>query len=158
MERCVALLRDVYPVDRYPAVWPAEPVRWLLGRECIAAWVAEDAGRLLGHLSLHRTDASRERWQWREALAIPLERLAVVSRFFVAPAARRRGVGSALLDGAEHHAGEHGLSLVLDVAEHNRGAIAFYEHRGWRRVGTTELTLSGEPWTLPLVLFVLPGS
>jgi ribosomal protein S18 acetylase RimI-like enzyme len=44
----------------------------------------------------------------------------------------------------------------LDVAEHNRDAIAFYERRGWRRVGTTELSLTGEPWTLPLVLFVLP--
>jgi hypothetical protein len=29
-------------------------------------------------------------------------------------------------------------------------AIAFYERRGWLRVGSTELTLSAEPWRLPL--------
>jgi hypothetical protein len=46
--------------------------------------------------------------------------------------------------------------LVLDVASHNRDAIVFYKHRGWRRVGTTELSLSAEPWALPLALFVLP--
>ena len=57
---------------------------------------------------------------------------------------------------AERHAVAQGLRPVLDVAEHNRDAIAFYERRGWRRAGTTALSLSAEPWTLPLVLFVLP--
>ncbi len=57
---------------------------------------------------------------------------------------------------AEEHAARHGLRLVLDVAAHNRDAIAFYERRGWQRAGTTVLSLSGEPWTLPVVLFVLP--
>ena len=54
------------------------------------------------------------------------------------------------------HADRHGLRLVLDVAAHNQDAIVFYEHRGWQRVGTTELSLSAEPWTLPVVLFVMP--
>jgi hypothetical protein len=44
----------------------------------------------------------------------------------------------------------------LSLQAHNRDAIAFYERRGWQRVGTTELSLSGEPWTLPVALFVLP--
>lgn len=113
-------------------------------------------GRLLGHLSLHGTDASRARPQWCEALGVGVEALAVVSRFFVSPAARGRGVGGQLLGPAEEHADRHGLRLVLDVAAHNQDAIAFYERRGWQRVGTTELSLSAEPWTLPLVLFVLP--
>ena len=42
------------------------------------------------------------------------------------------------------------------MAEHNRDAIAFYERRGWMRVGTAELTLSAEPRRLSVVLFVLP--
>jgi ribosomal protein S18 acetylase RimI-like enzyme len=41
------------------------------------------------------------------------------------------------------------------VAAHNQAAIAFYERRDWRRVGSTELALGGEPWRLPIVLFVL---
>jgi hypothetical protein len=106
LERCVALLRRVYEVDRYPMIWPPDTVRWLSGRDALAAWVAEDDGRLLGHLSLHPT--------------------------------------------------EHSLRLVLDVAEHNRDAIAFYERRGWTRAGTAELALSAEPRRLSVVLFVLP--
>jgi ribosomal protein S18 acetylase RimI-like enzyme len=81
-----------------------------------------------------------------------------VSRFFVAPGARGRGVGSALMGAAEDHALEHGLRLVLDVADHNHGAIAFYMRRGWRRVGTATLILDDGETTLALVLFVLPES
>lgn len=125
LERCVALLRRVYEVDRYPVIWPSDTVRWLLGRDSLAAWVAEDDERLLGHLSLHATDA------------------------------RGRGVGGALIARAEKHAAERSRHLVLDVAEHNRDAIAFYERRGWRRVGSAELPLSGDPWRLRVVLFVL---
>ena len=156
LERCVALLRRVHEVDRYPAIWPADTVEWLAGRDPLAAWVAEDDGQLLGHVSLHATDPTRVRPQWCEALSVGVEQLAVVSRFFVSPDARGRLIGGRLINHAERHAVGQGLRPVLDVAEHNRDAIAFYERRGWRRVGTTELSLSGEPWTLPLVLFVLP--
>ena len=155
LERCVALLRRVYEVDRYPVIWPAETVRWLLGRDSLAAWVAEDDGRLLGHLSLHATDASRVRPQWCQALGVGAEALAVVSRFFVSPDARGRGIGGELIARAEEHAEGHSVRLVLDVAEHNRDAIAFYERRGWTRVGTAELALSAEPRRLSVVLFVL---
>ncbi len=118
--------------------------------------MAEEDERLLGHLSLHPTDDSRARPQWCEALGVGVERLAVVSRFFVSLEARGRGVGGGLIGCAEEHAARHGRRLVLDVAARNLDAIAFYERRGWRRVGTTKLALSAEPWTLPLVLFVLP--
>jgi GNAT superfamily N-acetyltransferase len=156
LERCAALLRRVHEVDRYPAIWPPDTVGWLAGRDPLAAWVAEEDGQLLGHLSLHATDESRVRAQWCEALAVGVEQLAVVSRFFVSPEARGRLIGGSLINRAERHAVGQGLRPVLDVAEHNRDAIAFYERRGWRRVGSTELSLSAEPWRLPLVLFVLP--
>ena len=57
---------------------------------------------------------------------------------------------------AEDHAAAHGLRLVLDVADHNLDAIAFYERRGWTRVGTASLLLDDGHTMLPLVLFVLP--
>lgn len=156
LERCVALLREVYEADRYPVIWPADPAAWLSGRTPLRAWVNEaPAGRLSGHLSLHATDASRLRGEWLEALSVRADQVAVVSRFFVSPAVRRQGVGRALMQCAEEHAALHGLQLVLDVAEHNRAAIAFYERGGWRGVGTAELALSADPWKLPLVLFVL---
>jgi ribosomal protein S18 acetylase RimI-like enzyme len=60
------------------------------------------------------------------------------------------------MSAAEDHAAAHGLRLVLDVADHNLDAIAFYERRGWSRVGTASLLLEDGQTTLALVLFVLP--
>jgi len=145
----------VHVADRYPVLWPQDPPRWLAGHAGLAAWVSENAGAVDGHLSLHATDEARARPGWREALPVPVERLAVVSRFFVALGARRRGVGSALMDAAEGYGADHGLRLVLDVADHNEDAIAFYERRGWRRVGTASLLLDDRRTTLSLVVFVL---
>jgi len=155
VESCLEILRAVHLSDGYPFRWPADPARWLTGRSGLGAWVSESAGEIDGHLALLGTDEVRARSEWREAVPVPVERLAVVSRFFVGPGARRRGVGSALMRTAEDHAAAHDLRLVLDVADHNHDAIAFYERRGWKRVGTASLRLhDGLP--LPLVLFVLP--
>jgi GNAT superfamily N-acetyltransferase len=156
LEPCLTLLREVYLADRYPVRWPRDPAGWLAARDCLAAWVSKTDGALDGHLSLHGTDESRVRPQWREAVPGPVQRLAVVSRFFVAPAARGRGVGSALIETAQEHAAERGLRLVLDVADHNHDAIGFYVRRGWQRVGTATLVLDDGETLLPLVLFVLP--
>lgn len=155
LEPCVALLRDVHEADAYPLVWPADPASWLAGRDNLATWVAEDDGSILGHLSLCRLDGARSGSPWREALPAPVEQLAVVSRFFVSTRARRRGIGDALMTHAEAHAADQDLRLVLDVAIENRTAIAVYERRGWRRVGTGELPLSADPWVLRVAVFVL---
>ena len=151
------MLRAVHRTDRYPARWPRDPARWLAGRAgLLAAWVSDNRGVLDGHLSLHGTDDERAHPPWREAVPVPTDQLAVVSRFFVAPDARRRGVGGALLSAAEDHAATRGLRLVLDVADHNLDAIAFYGKRGWLRVGTASLLLDDGHTILPLVLFVRP--
>jgi ribosomal protein S18 acetylase RimI-like enzyme len=155
IEPCVALLREVHEADGYPLVWPADPASWLTARDNLATWVAEEDSTILGHLSLRRVDAARSRSPWGEALPVPVEQRAVVSRFFVSIRARRRGIGDALMTRAEGHAAERDLRLVLDVAVENRTAIAFYERRGWRRVGTGELPLSAGPWVLRVAVFVL---
>jgi GNAT superfamily N-acetyltransferase len=155
LDSCLAMLNAVHVADRYPVRWPRDPARWLTGRAGLAAWVSERAGALEGHLSLHATDGNRAHPQWLEALPVPADQLVVVSRFFVAPDARGRGVGSALMGAAEDHAVGLGLRLVLDVADHNLEAIAFYERRGWSRVGTASLLLEDGETMLPLVLFVL---
>lgn len=154
LDSCISLLGEVYRGDRYPLRWPVDPSRWLVGRDGLAAWVSENDGTVDGHLSLHGTDASRARQSWLEALGVPPDRIAVVSRFFVARAARGQGVGTALMRAAEDHAAEQELRLALDVADHNLDAIAFYERRGWNRVGTASLLLEDGQTTLPLVRFV----
>lgn len=61
-------------------------------------------------------------------------RLFVLNDLFVAPAARGRGVGAALLGAAEAHAREAGaVRLVLQTATDNRPAQRLYERRGWTR-------------------------
>jgi GNAT superfamily N-acetyltransferase len=61
---------------------------------------------------------------------------------WVAPEARRQGIGSALVDAVVHWARTHGLSrLLLDVGEGNTPAIALYTRKGF--------VPSGEAGTLP---------
>jgi hypothetical protein len=59
---------------------------------------------------------------------------------------------------AEDHAAAHDLRLVLDVADHNHDAIAFYERRGWKRAGTASLPLDDGQSVLPLLRFAMPDS
>lgn len=59
-----------------------------------------------------------------------------VDNIAVAPAARRRGVASALLGAFHRYGREHGLnSLFLEVRPSNTGAAALYEKLGYREVG-----------------------
>lgn len=61
-------------------------------------------------------------------------RLFVLNDLFVAPEARGRGVGAALLDAAEAHArGAGAVRLVLQTATDNQPAQHLYERRGWTR-------------------------
>jgi ribosomal-protein-alanine N-acetyltransferase len=54
----------------------------------------------------------------------------------VAPSARRRGVGGALLDRVVRDAAASGVgALYLEVRESNAGAIALYRSRGFGAVG-----------------------
>lgn len=82
---------------------------------------------------------------WRAGLLAMLERSADGHRFLldgicVAPAARGRGVGSALLDAICDEARARGYPAVrLDVVDTNARARALYERYGFRAVGTTPI-------------------
>src|SRR3954452_17934938 len=127
IEPLIVLLRTVYLAEGYPANWPSDPNRWLRGTFTVAAWVCEERGELVGHLALTKPDPDRAWPQWAQALQVPLERLAVMRRLFVAPNSRRKGVGTELVKIAERTAADRGLPLALDVADHNRAAISFWK-------------------------------
>lgn len=63
---------------------------------------------------------------------------------FVAPEARGRGVGTALLA----HATRRWNVRLVDVNEQNPAARSFYEHRGFRVIGRSELDAQGDPYPL----------
>jgi N-acetylglutamate synthase-like GNAT family acetyltransferase len=75
-------------------------------------------------------------------LAPAADRSAEVSRLFVVPAARRRGVASALLQAAKRAAAENDLELFLDVTDHLRAARALYERAGFRLVSKAQADLT----------------
>lgn len=64
-----------------------------------------------------------------------MEDHAVLSRFFVNPAAQARGIGAKMLEEAVAWGKRQGKRLVLVVLERDEGAIRLYDRAGWVRVG-----------------------
>jgi GNAT superfamily N-acetyltransferase len=88
-------------------------------------FVAEAGGRLLGALSV---DLNRARNRH-----MPIRRWIYVHSLFVLPAARRRGVGKALVRHALRWAQRRGAGgAELGMAATNRRARALYESLGFR--------------------------
>jgi ribosomal protein S18 acetylase RimI-like enzyme len=66
--------------------------------------------------------------------SVATQRIWILNDLFVAPAARRRGVGRALLDAARDHGMATGAKrLVLSTAISNREARALYEAYGYQQ-------------------------
>jgi len=90
-------------------------------------FIARFEGTIAGSAQLVRPTANAE----ARAFAVDL------TTHFVAPWARRRGLGRRLIDAVEQTArGEGYLVVNLDVRETQDGAIALYERMGYRRWGT----------------------
>lgn len=124
---CVEALWTTHETSGYPAVWPRDPVRWLTpsGRD-VRAWVAAVDGAVVGHVALGRDDDI--------AGTATVPSLAIM-RLFVAPVARGRGVGAALLATAVDFVRANASRPVLTVADTGAAAIRLYERVGWRRIG-----------------------
>lgn len=122
--------------DRYPLLWPSDPRDWLMLRRLMGAWVAEDAGRVIGHVAVTKAEGSTGAEIWSGACNVPPASIASVSALFVWPGARGRGLGAALLARARQEARSSGRRVALEVLEHNRAALALYERAGWTRVGS----------------------
>ncbi len=150
------MLREVHLKDGYPSLWPDDPVSWLSPPGLAQAWVAvdEEAGNgLLGHVGVVTGVHD-------PAVSDPSGRgLASVTRLFVAPTARGRGLGlgARLLGAVREWAQEQGHQLMLDVVEDGGSAIALYERLGWqlvdRRMADWE-TADGR--RLPLRIYLAP--
>jgi len=124
---CVGALRATHEASGYPAVWPRDPVRWLTssGRD-VQAWVAADDGAVVGHVALGRDD---------DIAGTATTPSLAIMRLFVAPAARGRGVGAALLAAAVDVVRANASRPVLTVADSGDAAIRLYERAGWQRIG-----------------------
>lgn len=66
--------------------------------------------------------------------SVAARRVWILNDLFVTPAARRRGIGRALLDAARSHAESTGAKrVVLSTAAANREARALYESYGYKQ-------------------------
>jgi GNAT superfamily N-acetyltransferase len=142
IDRCVELLAEVHAVDAYPLHWPADPRGWLTPENLLQAWVAEDEDTIVGHVALCSAVGDSAAPLWSMASGLPPEQIAAVGRLFVAPGARGRGLGTALLSEASTEARSCGLRPALEVLDHDRGAISLYERAGWHRVASAPASLA----------------
>lgn len=132
------LLAEQQPTSRYPFRWPLPiPAADFIARTSDeAAWVAEADGRLLGHVAVGSFGPD-EGVPFAEHLG---ERpFLAVTTLFTGLAARGQGVGAALHDRAVTHIRSTGHVPVLDVLPTHASALAMYERRGWRTIGTLRL-------------------
>lgn len=136
-------MAEVHEQDRYPIVWPADPALWLSPADLLMAWIAVRPQGVVGHIALVGNGDTPD------GLDPSGQPLALISRLFVTPSARRQAVGAQLLEHAQTLATQAGLALMLEVAElSGRAAIALYERAGWRHASsatTSWTTPAGEP-------------
>ena len=128
------VLADQQPGSGYPVRWPLPfPVEEFLVRSNEeAAWVAEVAGHVVGHVSVCGVGADVGP---AFAAAAGTEDLAELAVLFVAAGQTGRGIGGRLIDTAVAWIRAGGRTPVLDVIPTHERALAVYLRRGWRVVG-----------------------
>jgi GNAT superfamily N-acetyltransferase len=155
LDNCERVARLVQAIDEYPALVSDGLRDFVEGRAFYEAWVAEVHGEVVGQVLLRPRSSPMVMEVARQATGLPDDRFGVISRLFVSPAARRHGVGRALLGTATSAAVSRGLVPVLDVVTKNRAAMALYESTGWARIGTAAVRLP-DGSTLDEVVYLGP--
>jgi GNAT superfamily N-acetyltransferase len=129
---CSRLLGLVRSENGYPLPRPASRRGWLTGEDVLDAWIAEQHGRIQGHVAIMRVDSDpTTALRWREVTGIPSSELAGVSRFFVRSSARGQGLGTALLETAVAESRARGLVPVAQMVSTSRRGIPLYDRAGW---------------------------
>jgi GNAT superfamily N-acetyltransferase len=155
LDGCEQLAQVVYELDGYPGHWPTDLRAFLAEPGAIAAWVAVADDEIVGHVALHPDSSDAAMSLAVSTTGLPLSSFGFVSRLFVAPTARRSGIGRALLEKAEEHARRRGLCPILDVVTLFQAAIELYETSGWTRAGKVVAHIPGDV-TLEEFVYVAP--
>ncbi len=105
--------------------------RWRSALEDRARFVAESDGEVIGTVGAGSSDVTGT---------------AALTALWVAPAARGRGVGEALVDVVLGWAIDAGYEQVmLWVVEGNSAAESLYRRTGFRRTGSVQMVRPGDP-------------
>lgn len=84
--------------------------------------------------------------------------LLIISRLFVAPSGRKRGLAEALFRTAWAEAEKRGLRAVLDVHHRNHAAIRLYERLEWQRIASVNGNWTEPDGSVPQVHVYVPPS
>jgi GNAT superfamily N-acetyltransferase len=142
----------VRAVDDYPVYLPDDDLlRFLTVPTPLAAWVAEVAGRLVGHVATN-SHSNQPVMDVIRAAGIRGE-VGVVARLLVDPGMRRTGIATQLLEQARHSIASLGRSPVLDVVA-SSPAVGLYRSAGWRELGTATFRVPGQ--TISELVFASP--
>ena len=127
--------------------------RFLTDPDPLAAWVAEDGGRIVGHVA---TNSHSHRAVMDLVRTAGIDRqVGVIARLLVDPDRRRQGIGAKLLDKARSHIVSLGLAPVLDVVADSSPAVSLYRSTGWTEIG--EVTFNAPGKTTSELIFLAPG-
>lgn len=144
----MAALAEVHLSDAYPMMPTHVNRDWLFDPAFEAAWVAVIDGTPIGHIAVKRGYGGI---LVAQSSGRPAAETLGITRFFVGPAGRGAGAASALMDVVDGFAADENLALALDVVEFNLAAIALYERRGWRRIGSEAAQWFGPDGPHPIV-------
>jgi GNAT superfamily N-acetyltransferase len=150
------MFRSVHERDGYPIYLPDDLETFVANGEELGAWVAVDEETVVGHVALHPTTWDGPMQVAQQTLGCSTHEIAVVARLAVAPAARRTGVGLALLTQATRAARTLRRRAILDVAAHCTAAISLYEEAGWHHIGTASFPMP-DGTTVSEIVFTDPG-
>ena len=140
-----------YPL-RWPLPFPTEQFVVRTGEQ--AAWVAEVAGAVTGHVAVSGPEPGEELTEAVRGM-LGHESFALVTVLFVGLEHAGRGLGGRLLDTATDWIRAQGRTPVLDVVPTHDRAVALYVSRGWREIG--RLRLAWLPPDGPALLVMTPG-
>jgi ribosomal protein S18 acetylase RimI-like enzyme len=135
LDAAVHLAELVHELDGYPRYLPHDLRSFLTSKEALGSWVALQGTDLVGHVALHRKTSRQAMALAGRSTGLSAERLAVIARLLVAPAARRTGIGRALLKEAQSESVALGRTAFLDVVVDHTAAVELYERCGWSRAG-----------------------
>jgi GNAT superfamily N-acetyltransferase len=104
---CGCVLAAVHAADGYPSRWPADTAAWLTPPGLAAAWVAQPASMIVGHVGMVQ---GVDDPVVSAITGAPPVRLASLTRLFVDPIARGRKLGASLVDTVHAYAATQGCS------------------------------------------------
>jgi GNAT superfamily N-acetyltransferase len=135
----VELATTVRAIDHYPVHLSDEDLARFLTRPIpLAAWVAEFAGRPVGHVATN-SRSNRPVMDVIQAAGITGD-FVVPARLLVEPGVRRTGIATQLLEQAGVSIAALGRRPVLDVVV-SSPAVDLYRSAGWRELGTATIRI-----------------